>query len=348
MVDTVTHALLGAAVAGAVRPHNPKLGVDKGHCLLVGATAAAFPDIDYATLFLDPLAFLTVWHRGITHSLVMLPVWALMIGWTMGRLLRVPAHWSIFSALAAAALASHIAADLVTMYGVQLFAPLSDYRVGLATIFVIDPVFTLLCALSLLAVGLAHRRLATGVLLALCAYVAAQYTLKEHARRIAVDYAATNVREPQSVGALPQPFSPAHWKLVIATRDTYFTAYVNLLGWPRWLDHDWPLKRVLPVQHYLPRDALQWRLHEKISGTLNDVVPIVWHHAALVRFRAFAVYPVVDHVQADSVERCIWFTDLRYTLPFGTPAFRYGMCARAGGDWQAYRLRWLTDTRERL
>ncbi|MGB0462970.1 MAG: hypothetical protein ACPGOX_08055, partial [Flavobacteriales bacterium] len=53
-------------------------------------------------------------------------------------------------------------------------------------------------------------------------------------RHLAAAYAQSSGRVAISVDALPQPFSPSHWKLVVVTGDRYHIAYVNLLDQVRW------------------------------------------------------------------------------------------------------------------
>jgi membrane-bound metal-dependent hydrolase YbcI (DUF457 family) len=48
--------------------------------LLLGGAAAAFPDIDFIGFLVDPLRFLAHWHQGPTHSLILLPLWAALLG----------------------------------------------------------------------------------------------------------------------------------------------------------------------------------------------------------------------------------------------------------------------------
>lgn len=72
-MDTLTHALSGALLARATlggSPHTPA-----GERVRVAFLAAAFPDIDYLVSWIDPLIYLNV-HQGLTHSLVLMPVWA--------------------------------------------------------------------------------------------------------------------------------------------------------------------------------------------------------------------------------------------------------------------------------
>ena len=48
--------------------------------LLLGGVAAAFPDVDFIGFLIDPLRYLAYWHQGLTHSLLLLPLWSLLIG----------------------------------------------------------------------------------------------------------------------------------------------------------------------------------------------------------------------------------------------------------------------------
>jgi inner membrane protein len=78
-MDTLTHALSGALLARATAPATPKPStLTLGERTVVGFLAASFPDIDWIILPLSPLMFLNV-HRGVTHSLLMLPVWAVIL-----------------------------------------------------------------------------------------------------------------------------------------------------------------------------------------------------------------------------------------------------------------------------
>jgi inner membrane protein len=72
-MDTLTHALSGALLARATT------GIEKpalplGRRIGIGFMVAAFPDIDVVATWISPLAYL-YHHRGVTHSLLMLPLW---------------------------------------------------------------------------------------------------------------------------------------------------------------------------------------------------------------------------------------------------------------------------------
>ena len=68
--------------------------------LLAGAVAGAFPDIDYMASWVDPMIYLTLWHRSITHSFLMLPLWALLLGTILSFVFRRRREWRYLSVLA--------------------------------------------------------------------------------------------------------------------------------------------------------------------------------------------------------------------------------------------------------
>src|SRR5579863_8835404 len=121
-MDTVTHGLVGALIGKAFFADDaPPVGTSwlgrsrsEGRVAIICATVGAvFPDIDVFFGFLthDNLAFITR-HRGVTHSLLMLVVWAaglaLLAGWLARSVgWRAPTFAELFSVFGAA-LASHI------------------------------------------------------------------------------------------------------------------------------------------------------------------------------------------------------------------------------------------------
>ncbi len=231
-MDTVTHSLLGALVARASAPAagtaSPHLSL--GARSVAGALAAAFPDIDYLSFWIDPLTFLADWHRGPTHSIVLLPVWALSLGLVFAVLGGLRAHWRELVAVCALALASHIASDVITAYGTQIFSPVSDLRISLGTTFVIDAYFSAIIVLGLLASRRWNpRRTARYAGLTLVLYVGAQGLVQRHATAIAADHARTAGLTGATASALPQPFSPFNWKLILAHGDSFRVASVSLL-----------------------------------------------------------------------------------------------------------------------
>ncbi len=96
--------------------------------ILLGAAAAAFPDIDYLAFWLNPLTFLDEWHRGPTHSLVLLPLWALLLSGVYTVVTRRRQAFGEALIVCTLGLVSHIAADIITVYGTRIFFPLSEWQ----------------------------------------------------------------------------------------------------------------------------------------------------------------------------------------------------------------------------
>ncbi|MEX0638494.1 MAG: metal-dependent hydrolase, partial [Burkholderiales bacterium] len=76
-MDTLTHALSGALLARATAPKDaPPRSIPRR--VAAGFFAAAAPDLDFVLAFVSPLVYLEQ-HRGPTHSVILLPLWALLL-----------------------------------------------------------------------------------------------------------------------------------------------------------------------------------------------------------------------------------------------------------------------------
>lgn len=354
-MDTITHSLLGALTIRAGLPRaDSQLGPEGRRLVVAGGVAAAFPDVDYLTYWINPLTFISDWHRGPTHSLVLLPVWAVLLGSLLSFLTRDRAHWYAYVLVSAVALSSAIFSDTLTVWGTQVLWPISDYQAVIGTTFVIDPWFTGIIALSLVAaIRWRRQRFARVGVVVLVSYVALQIVLKHEALAVAQDLIRDRGLDGARATALPQPVSPFHWKLIVTAGDRYYVALVNLLATE---------KRAEPVKHsgfltrlahaYRPPGSPDWTLKWRFGKDDEWLVKTkeVWLHDHLVQFRRFAEFPVLYRIDQNPAKVCIWFTDLRYVLPDLIPPFRFGMCAQDAPDnWRLYRLRRGThNERQRL
>jgi membrane-bound metal-dependent hydrolase YbcI (DUF457 family) len=149
-MDTITHgiagALIGKAVFGgdelfALRPMNAQRVITWSVM-----TGAIFPDSDtLRDIFSHNELLMITWHRSITHSLVCLPIFALVLALLTRGVCRY-FRWEAppFIALAgfyAAGILSHVFLDLVTTYGTMVWSPLGWSRPAWDLIFIVD--FTL-------------------------------------------------------------------------------------------------------------------------------------------------------------------------------------------------------------
>ena len=105
--------------------------------MVAGAIAAAFPDGDFVMSLGSSIGYL-LHHRGITHSVLMLPLWAVLLGWLMAFATKKPSAWRYYTLICGLGVGIHILGDVITSFGTMLLAPLSDARFELGTTFIID------------------------------------------------------------------------------------------------------------------------------------------------------------------------------------------------------------------
>jgi inner membrane protein len=155
-MDSLTQIVLGAAVGEAV------LGKKIGNkALLWGGIAGTIPDLDVAYIWLKGGGAIDeiVLHRGISHSITFAVLMAPVLGWLVNWLYRKSseANFKQWTTLFFFAVFTHPLLDCLTTYGTQLFLPFSDYRVSIATVFVVDLFYTLPFLLSVIAVSFIRR-----------------------------------------------------------------------------------------------------------------------------------------------------------------------------------------------
>jgi membrane-bound metal-dependent hydrolase YbcI (DUF457 family) len=158
-MDTITHGIVGALAgkalfAGRDIPVGATGGVARAlssptaRAAIVACTLGAmFPDIDIfaGPLGHNPLAIME-WHRSITHSAVLLPLWALLLATLSIPLLQL-LKWKsppflILFAIYAVGIATHIFLDLFTTFGTMVWSPLRYSRPAWDWVFIIDLTFT--------------------------------------------------------------------------------------------------------------------------------------------------------------------------------------------------------------
>lgn len=119
-----------------------------------GALAGTIPDLDILfNPLLDQVDQLAM-HRGLSHSFIFAALGAPIFGWVARRFNRKTSDGATFrdwTLVGFFGFLTHIILDYLTIYGTQLFRPFSDYPAALGTLFIIDPLYTVPLALSVLA-----------------------------------------------------------------------------------------------------------------------------------------------------------------------------------------------------
>jgi inner membrane protein len=327
-VDTLTHALSGALLARAtVGKGAPPRSLPRR--IAAGFLACAAPDLDFVVGWFGPVAYLEQ-HRGVTHSLVLLPLWALLLSWVLAKLLREPGGWRALYGITAMAIAAHIAGDLITSYGTMVLAPFSDWRAGIGTTFIIDLWFSGIIAAGLL-VSLMFRKTripAAASLAVLVGYVGFQYVQKERALEFGARHAAPGAR----ITAHPRPVSPYNWTVFVSDEGAHRFAHINLNRTEAkpYQPGDGFIARI--DSPYLPLDKAIWVVRRRYGEVDERFIEDAWRSEPLAFYRWFADLPAFDGKD----KSCAYFVDLRFDTPGrgGTP-FRYGACRDApGAPWR--------------
>lgn len=224
-MDSLTQLVLGAAVAGAIAPTTHRRAA-----LLAGAALGTLPDLDVFVvnaLTENPVERMT-WHRGFSHSLLMLPVvgtliWALFRWRPGGRVAQAPMRW--FWAIQLA-LITHPLLDAFTVYGTQLLWPLRPPPTMWSSVFIIDPLYTIwLLGAVVAAWFLRERRGAQRVLVLGLALSSAYLGWSLVAKAIVEREAERSLAAIGLVDAprfsVPMPFNTLLWRVVAMTPDGF-------------------------------------------------------------------------------------------------------------------------------
>lgn len=347
-MDTLTHALSGALagrlLAGRTGHAGSPPAAPVWQVVVAGAAAATFPDIDFVLGFVSELTYLRG-HRGVTHSLLLLPLWGLLVAWVMAGLLRLrrggrPAPgWRAFYLVACVGILVHILGDLITQFGTMILAPLSDRRFAWGTTFIIDLVFSAIIVVGLAASAVWRDSRVPAALasLALVGWVGLSAVARTEALAVARAHAAEHAIPAVAVDAVPRPASPFNWTAIVFDGERYHYAHINTRRRAPLVagESDHFIRRL--SAQYLPVAIAHWQTAARFGG--RDHSPLAqaaWAAAEFEFFRWFAMFPVLDRVEADGDGVCVNFRDLRFETP-GRPdiPFRYGVCAGEKG-WRLF------------
>jgi inner membrane protein len=231
-MDSVTQILLGASVAAAVVP-----AAHRRRALGIGAVLGTLPDLDVLPLALvsDPVAVMTL-HRGLSHSLLVLPVLGALLWWMLRRrwtpVRTAPVAWFLAIELA---LVTHPLLDAFTVYGTQLLWPFSPPPVMWSSVFIIDPGYTLWLLLGTVAALVlgpkpaAARWLLAGLLLS-SGYLGWSLVAKWMVERDADAALAQLGLQDAPRFSVPMPFNTLLWRVVAMTPDGFVEGERSLVA----------------------------------------------------------------------------------------------------------------------
>ncbi|HEY6720775.1 MAG TPA: metal-dependent hydrolase [Burkholderiales bacterium] len=334
-MDTLTHALSGALLARATAPKDaPRASLWRR--IAAGFFACAAPDLDVVVSFFGPVEYLAN-HRGVTHSLVLLPLWALLYSRVLAKILREPRGWRALYGVTALGLGLHIAGDVITSYGTMILAPFSDWRAQIGTTFIIDLWFTgiIVAGLGVSAILYRYRWPAVAASALLAGYVGFQYLQKEKAIEFGERYARQQGIAGASINVQPRPVSPFNWTVFVSDAETHRFAHVNLIREQPRPYHPGDGFIAMLDSVYEPLPAAHWETRTRYgAGPTKALAKEAWNSPAMAVYRWFADLPAFDG--AGTGPACLWFIDLRFYTPGrATQPFRYGACRdRPDAPWR--------------
>ncbi|MBT8079574.1 MAG: metal-dependent hydrolase [Gammaproteobacteria bacterium] len=304
-MDSVTQAALGASIAGVCAP--------KGHrrkALLAGALLGTLPDMDVMIDFGGAVENFT-YHRGFSHSLFVLAPFSIVLWLLLKRLWaparEAPVRWLLAISLA---LVTHPLLDAHTAYGTQLFWPMSVTPTMWATMFIIDPLYTLPLLVGVVAAvfwpgsSRSNSLLAAGVVLS-TVYLAWSWLGQSLARNHADESLAEMGLQDAPVFVVPGPFNTLLWRVVVMTDDGYLEGFDSLL---------------------VDEGNMQFSAYTSDYAALREASD-VW---AVAQLRWFAN----DFVRADVRNDRLVITDLRMGSE-PNYVFRHVAAARGNPHWKA-------------
>lgn len=317
-MDPVTHVASGLLLSQLLPAPS------RWWAALAGVIFSVLPDLDYFLGVSDRLAYIR-YHRAFTHSLLALPLWALL-GAGAGRLLGGPRWFQPLLLLGLAAVAAHLLLDLGTSYGTQLFSPFSRRKFTLDLVFIIDPYLTFILVAGALAALCSPgwgRRVGEVCLAGAVFYLFICGHYHHQALNLARQVFRTEARAGATVAALPQPFSCRRWQLIAAQPQEVKQALVELpfLAGPRLnggvrevqaAPANIPCPRV-PQGGYQPPESLMVQDWRAATAPLKAYAPDA--QRLLETYLDFARFPLLARAESQSGDFLLEWVDLRFTIP---------------------------------
>lgn len=234
-MDNITHTLTGALAAKLIETRTIRSKDsrnEKRTIFWLLLLCANLPDIDVVLNFLGDPVFSLKHHRGITHSLLFAPLFALLpaaLFYGMTTVKNLKLLWVV----ALIGILVHIVFDLITSFGTQLLSPLSDTRYATDWMFIIDPLFTgvLALALTLGRVVSRHKNvfLIIGGLFVI-GYLSAELICHTIAIRRLEGVIRHDDIAATSISALPQPLSIFRWMGLIQLENGVLQTFFSVLN----------------------------------------------------------------------------------------------------------------------
>jgi len=276
-MDSASQLVLGAAVGMATMGRRTALWKSA----LWGAVAGTLPDLDVLIDHGDPISNMVL-HRAETHAPFWLTLFSLPMAAAIAKLHGEGAIWRRWWLAIWLALVTHPLLDAMTVYGTQLLLPFSNRPMGVGSVFIIDPLYTLplivgvVWALASRGSPRGLKANAAGLVLS-TAYLGWGVVAQHQVESVARESLAAQGIAAERVLVVPTAFNSLLWRVVAVDGTHYHEGFRSLLDDSRQIHFDRfeqgdalaaELSKVAGVQKI--RDFSQgfYKLHEEGSRLL--------------------------------------------------------------------------------
>lgn len=256
-MDPITHAVVGLSIA--VLAGEPLAASNPA---IIGCMAGAvIPDGDIIMQLKGDYVYLKN-HRGISHSIPMMFVYAGSITGLLWLLFGNIALWKVL-AFALLGCFSHIALDITNSYGAQVLWPLNKKRITVDLLLIYDPMLIILCLTIILPYTRSIIPPYAAVVVFAC-YLILRFRMKKLAKDIAFDnlggkYEAVRFR------IMPSMIGLIKWHFILSTGYEKVIGEVNIF--PRRF-------RIIDVKKNLDKGLYKLALSTPIAGFFSQFTPI--------------------------------------------------------------------------
>jgi len=317
-MDTVTHGIAGSVLARGLTDRHAARAA-----LVLGLVGGMLPDLDLFFLH-GKIAYLRG-HRGWTHSFFLLPFLAFALALLARFLYRYSRHVPIrvLFVFAAIGIASHILFDWITSFGIMFWIPFSRRRYALDWVFILDPFFTGIMSVTLLAATIFRskgRLISTIGGAVLGGYVILCAALHSEALRA---WQRIDGSPPRTkVAVLPQFLSPFRWLGLSDRANEIHVAFFDIGPFARGIPSPRPPERITQIfsslSDYYPPPELA-RIQRYAKPPASPALIEAQKMPDVLTYLDFARFPLATVRTEGSGVASVSFQDLRFLPWFSGP-----------------------------
>jgi len=256
--------------------------------------AALLPDIDNIIGLFGPELYL-IHHRGATHSLTGGIILALLLVLIFSLFIK-PFNIKKGFVTALSLIYLHIFLDLVTSYGTQVFYPFTNRRYSLESVFIVDPLYTIVSAIIFFISLINKKRSETIAIIGIMwifIYPAINFGIKSYLEKSIGNELKKRDGISYSVHLSPDILTPFSWKVIVEYGGKYGFAGVKLINRK-------------PIAFFGRFDIAGKEMFNKFGKDASIFNTYSW----------FAVYPVFE-TEKSGEKNLIVFGDLRFSSVSG-------------------------------